>query len=282
MYHAIRGATFCLAVLVNTSLLFGQQPTNSAKTLGASEIAKTAKEFLSADYCLDGSVVDESGESDSGGGGAIIMGAGSAANFHGKFEVVHSAAGELAAVTKGAMPRVAFIDDGVRRISCVLSEGDEVSAARFSNELSAILGPDEFAKVAAKVEWTAKPGEKGETTYRANFPVRFLRAVAGGDGMRDIMAPKVIGVGVSLKFGADGQISGLTVEVERTDPTASLRKRALAGELSSGSVSPGEIEDDGESGAVTIYTLTKRNGKPSKRTMSTLEFLRESTKSEKE
>lgn len=282
MFHALCGATICLALFVNPSILVAQQGANGAKTPGAPEIAKMAKEFLSADYVLDGSVVDEAGDSDSGGGGAIIMGAGGAANFHGKFEVVHSAAGELAAVTKGAMPRVAFIDDGVRRISCVLSEGDEVGAARFSNELSAILAPDEFAKVAGKVEWTATPGEKGEVTYRASFPIRFLRAVAGGDGMRDIMAPKVIGVGVSLKFGADGQISGLTVGVERSDPTSNLRKRALSGELSGGTVSPSEIEDDGESGQVTTYTLTKKSGKPSKRTLTTLEFLRESTKSEKD
>lgn len=236
-------------------------------------------------FRLSGDVAIRNPE-DSGSSGAHVMVLGAGAGgppFTGGLELERTAKGELFIVSRSKLPGFAIIDDGERAIVSTTFENEPPDTSAVIGDLTALLNLDELVRAGATAPAPQKDAATGATTWTFQFPKRLLKSAASGPIA--MAQPRVKAASAAVAVGRDGSVVSLRFSVTRTDPMASIKRRAMEHAADGGSCTSLAGADDmggDEEGATSVYSLKPATGEPSRRARKELERLQRAASDEKD
>ncbi|MFQ5504632.1 MAG: hypothetical protein ACE5F1_07540 [Planctomycetota bacterium] len=247
------------------------KPEAAAPLVLALKKLDTSKGFL-----LSGKVSRSAPEGRGMGGMQVMMGAPGQGGepFSGAIEVYRPRRGETILVSRPELPGIVIYELDKQRITRTTIEDTPIATSELGSDLHGLL---EIRKVIRAVEKArlrkVVDEEKGTITYEGSISKRLARSTATGLAVFQARVLKILG---RWTLDANGSLIGMRYEVRRSDPTASLMQKALAGG-GGGVFSLEDLEDSEEEeteGVRTVYRFEVKKGRASKRTREALASLR--------
>lgn len=241
----------------------GGAPTGGSRTEAARadepvrRDLRTALERLSAEdeIELTGRIEREVPEQAFGGTQVTVSGIGSDAEpFVGDVLGRLRPRGGTVLVSRRVLPGFGLWTDGVRTLTTTSFEDAQVGTRELTDDLTILLDLNRILRALPHAQRLRREERQdGGSVLHAELPRSLIR---GSSGPLATITPRVLRVTARVELDRAGRVAGLRFEVRRSDPTADLRARALAGELAGGTATLDDFDSDAE-GPLAIYSFAR-------------------------
>ena len=271
-------ATAAAVLLSTLATAQDNETTTATNKLAADSLLAALDSVSKAEITLSGSIKEMKEGADDGFEAQIMMIGGpgqKGSPFRGEFEVVQTETNTVV-VSTDAVPGIAAITgrgDTIVRVTA--RPDDQVDPAPLTEDVREILA---WKRLRRQVERAAEKranqikvnvSEDGAKTITMPLRKSFLPS---DDGPMSMMSPKVMTVSAQFELNAAGNLTGMHVDVTRSDPNAALREMAMENggrlEISGSDTELEEIE-----GPAVRYAFKVSSDGPSERTKTEMKSL---------